>query len=184
MIICLVIAMAWSAALSFTVFHAPTRERVVAAVQRMTGRPTPGDAGEPPGETQGETKEERLARMEAELLAEAARLAGLEATLREREGALAARETALATREAELELLAASLSAIDADLARLARLCRQLKPREAASLLEGLANDQVLLVLRRITDADAARILAAMPPDRAAELIRLMAPAQPGSSPG
>jgi|GEM_PF-2149166 len=182
LVMLLVLVLLWTTALSLVAFHPTARLRAVTLVDRVLGRDAAVGGGEDAPDPEAETPEMRLARIEAELSAERARLEQWEQALGQREATVAAHEAQLVLDRADLELATSQLLATGADLARLSRLCRQMKPRDAAALLEGMPNDQILLVLKGIADADAAKIIAAMTPARAAELMRLMAPGETAHS--
>lgn len=59
-------------------------------------------------------------------------------------------------------------------ISKLARLYGQMKPQEAAGILEELDDDMVVAIFQKMDESQTAKILAAFTPDRSASLTRLM----------
>lgn len=57
---------------------------------------------------------------------------------------------------------------------KIAKLYDNMKPEDAAADLEPLNDDVVVLILQRMEEGNAANVLSAMTPDRAARLTQLM----------
>lgn len=57
---------------------------------------------------------------------------------------------------------------------KIAKLYDNMKPEDAAADLEPLNDDVVVLILQRMEEGNAANVLSAMSPDRAARLTQLM----------
>ncbi len=120
-----------------------------------------------------------------------------EAALGTRDEVIAAAEKRLALRFDELATLQKRLEALeanrkardDANWQGLVKLYEQMKPREAAAILNDLDKPVLLQVVGRMKEARAAPILAAMQPERARELTADMAQARarenqaPGANP-
>jgi flagellar motility protein MotE (MotC chaperone) len=161
-------------------FNTTARARasgLVTAILRLAGRGghEPVNPDNPPP-----TEKEVLAAERAALAAERAMLETLKSDLAGLQTALAGREEVLALGEQALQEQMARQAALTADLNRLVRICQQMRPREAAELLEQLETSQALAILLRLGETSAAQILGAMSRDRAAQLIKLMVPVTTG----
>ncbi len=175
-------------AASLIVLHPTARTRATALVSAVLRRSPPAgtdagaDQGTGPGSpgTPGTGGADALAAERAALAAERARLEALEGELSGLEAILAQREEALAAAQSALDEQIAKQAAFTADLNRMVRICQQMRPREAAELMEQLDDAQALTILLRLAETSAAQILGAMSRDRAAQLIKLMVPAGAG----
>lgn len=110
-----------------------------------------------------------------DLRARRAELDGREAALTAREAVLDAAEKKLSARVEELGALQARLQQLDAERKQrdeanwqgLVKLYEAMKPRDAATIFNGLDMPVLLQVLDRMKERKAAPVLAAMQPDRA-----------------
>jgi flagellar motility protein MotE (MotC chaperone) len=101
-----------------------------------------------------------------------------EAALNTRESVLAAAEQKLSGRVGELIALQKRLEALEAGRAEreeaswqgLVKVYETMKPRDAATIFNDLAQPVLLNVLDRMKDAKAAPVLAAMNPDKARDV--------------
>lgn len=174
----LVVVMLWATAAGLILMHPTANYRAKVFVNNLLGRDKA-----PSVEDEIKAAEERLAQERARLEGEQERLAKEEAALDAREAALTAREQGLDAREALIAEGEERLARLQDDINRIAKLCRQMRPGDAAELLEGLSDQQAIAVLKTLGDADAAKILAAMSRQRATALMKLMTP-EPASVSG
>ncbi len=184
MVLGLALCLIWATGLALVTLHPTARLRAAHHVDAWLtavgrGGTAPGDSDP---EAVVESEEGRLATLAAGLEAERLRLEQWAAGLAVRDTAITEAEGDLALREAILAQEVEQLTATVADLGRLARLCRQMKPADAAAILEPLDDPHILAVLRGLSDADAAKILTAMSPQRASDLIKLLTPQELGSA--
>jgi flagellar motility protein MotE (MotC chaperone) len=101
-----------------------------------------------------------------------------ESALAARESVLAAAEQRLTERAGELAALQRQLQALEAKRSEreeaswqgLVKVYETMKPRDAATILNDLAQPVLLNVLDRMKEAKAAPLLAAMNPDKAREI--------------
>lgn len=163
-------------------FHPTARARASGLAEAVLSRVgTGGDGGASQGKPgPAPTEKETLAAERAVLEAERARLEALKADLTGREATLARREEAIVAGEQALQDQLNRQAALASDLNRLVRICQQMRPREAAELMEQLDNGQALAILLRLGEASAAQILGAMSRERAAQLIKLLVPVSTG----
>ncbi|MDE2574721.1 MAG: hypothetical protein KGL55_05380 [Rhodospirillales bacterium] len=104
-----------------------------------------------------------------------AQLDAREAAVKSREAMLAAAEKRLAVRLDELTALQTRLEALDkvrkqrvnANWTGLVKLYENMKPRDAATIFDGLDMAVLLQVMDRMNERKAAPVLAAMQPERA-----------------
>jgi flagellar motility protein MotE (MotC chaperone) len=106
-----------------------------------------------------------------------------EATVAAREATLEAAERKLGDRVAELQALQKKLEALEADRKQredaswlgLVKVYEAMRPRDAATIFNGLDLPVLLQVVDRMNDRKAAPILAAMQPDKARDLTTKLA---------
>ncbi len=108
--------------------------------------------------------EAELATKEADLLQKEQELATRAAELERQSNAIVERQKALELREENL-----------ANRGRMAAVYAGMEPQAAANILLSLATAESADILKRMSDRDIAKILSAMPPEKAAELGRIIA---------
>lgn len=59
-------------------------------------------------------------------------------------------------------------------ISKLARLYNEMKPQEAADVMDALDDDMTIAILQRMDESQAAKILAKFDPDKSARLTKLM----------
>ncbi len=59
-------------------------------------------------------------------------------------------------------------------ISKLARLYNEMKPQEAADVMDSLDDDMAIAILQRMDESQAAKILAKFDPDKSARLTKIM----------
>lgn len=122
-------------------------------------------------------EEQRLASWEAELTAEAERLALEQKTLRTAQNELDLEHQRLAAWESELDARQAVVERLEQEheaLERLREVYEAMRPQEAARILADMTDEEVASLLLDMDPRTAASILAAFPVDKAAIVSRLL----------